>query len=79
MKEIVLYTGKSPLEAPLILLDTETVPYQLILGQEHMSLKRQSQQILSDFVPLRKSGTDYLEKAFWFYYILLYYAACMFK
>ena len=31
VKEIVLYTGKSPLEAPLILWDTETVPYQLIL------------------------------------------------
>ena len=31
VKEIVSYTGKSPLEAPLILLDTETVPYQLIL------------------------------------------------
>ena len=28
VKEIVLYTGKSPLEAPLSLLDTETVPYQ---------------------------------------------------
>ena len=27
VNEIVLYTGKSPLEAP----DTETVPYQLIL------------------------------------------------
>ena len=31
VKEIVLYTGKPPLEAPLILCDTETVPYQLIL------------------------------------------------
>ena len=31
VKEIVLYTGKSPLETPLILRDTETVPYQLIL------------------------------------------------
>ena len=30
MKEIVLYTDKSPLEAPLSLWDTETVPYQLI-------------------------------------------------
>ena len=28
VKEIVLYTGKSPLEAPLSLWDTETVPYQ---------------------------------------------------
>ena len=31
MNEIVLYTGNSPLEAPLILWDIETVPYQLIL------------------------------------------------
>ena len=31
VKEIVLYTGNSPLEAPLILRDIETVPYQLIL------------------------------------------------
>ena len=31
VKEIVLYTGNSPLEAPLIWWDTETVPYQLIL------------------------------------------------
>ena len=31
VKDIVLYTGKSPFEAPLILRDTETVPYQLIL------------------------------------------------
>ena len=30
-EEIVLYTGKSPLEAPFILWDIETVPYQLIL------------------------------------------------
>ena len=29
--EIVIYTGKSPLEAPIILWATETVPYQLIL------------------------------------------------
>ena len=29
--EIVIYTGKSPLEAPIILWPTETVPYQLIL------------------------------------------------
>ena len=26
-----IYTGKSPLEAPIILWATETVPYQLIL------------------------------------------------
>ena len=31
VNEIVLYTGKSPLEAPLNLRDTETVPDQLIL------------------------------------------------
>ena len=31
MKEIVLYTGNSPLEAPLILWNIETAPYQLIL------------------------------------------------
>ena len=30
MKEIVLYTGNSPLEAPLNLWDIETAPYQLI-------------------------------------------------
>ena len=29
VKEIVLYTGKSRLEAPLILWDSETVPYQV--------------------------------------------------
>ena len=28
VKEIVMYTGKSPLEAPLILRDIETIPYQ---------------------------------------------------
>ena len=28
VKEIVLYTGKSPLKTPLRLWDTETVPYQ---------------------------------------------------
>ena len=28
VKEIVLYTGKSPFEAPLSLCDTETGPYQ---------------------------------------------------
>ena len=31
VKEIVMYTGKSPLEILKILWDTETVPYQLIL------------------------------------------------
>ena len=31
VKEIVMYTGNSPLEAPLILCDIENVPYQLIL------------------------------------------------
>ena len=31
VKEIVLYTDKSPLEAPLILWEIETVPCQLIL------------------------------------------------
>ena len=31
VNEIVLHTGKSPLEPQLILWDTETVPYQLIL------------------------------------------------
>ena len=31
VKEIVLYTGKSAFEAPLILRDTETVPYQFIV------------------------------------------------
>ena len=31
VNEIVLYAGKSPLEAPLILWDTETVLFQLIL------------------------------------------------
>ena len=30
VKETVLYTGKSPLVAPLIQWDTEAVPYQLI-------------------------------------------------
>ena len=30
VKEIVLYTGYSPLEAPLNLWDIETAPYQLI-------------------------------------------------
>ena len=38
VKEIVLYTSKSPLEAPLIVRDTETDPYQLILGQEYSYL-----------------------------------------
>ena len=32
LKENMLYTGESPLEAPLILWDTETVPYQLIFN-----------------------------------------------
>ena len=27
----ILFTGKSPIEAPLILWETETVPYQLII------------------------------------------------
>ena len=31
VKEIVLYEGNSPLEAPLTLGDTKTVPYQLFL------------------------------------------------
>ena len=31
VKTIVFYTGKSPLEASLILLVIETIPYQLIL------------------------------------------------
>ena len=31
VKEIVLYTGNSPLEDPLNLWDIETVSYQLIL------------------------------------------------
>ena len=40
MKEIVLHTGKSPLGATLLHLDTEAVPYQLMIfiGQEHRSL-----------------------------------------
>ena len=29
VKETVLYTGKSPIESPLILWDTKTVSYQL--------------------------------------------------
>ena len=31
VNEIGLYTGKSPLDAPSILWNTETVPYHLIL------------------------------------------------
>ena len=31
VKEIVLYTGNSPLETPLILWDIGTVPYKLLL------------------------------------------------
>ena len=31
VKEFFLYTGKSSFEAPLILRDTETVPYQFII------------------------------------------------
>ena len=38
VREIVLYTGKSPLEAPLILRYAETVPYQTSIGQEYRSL-----------------------------------------
>ena len=42
MTEIVLYTGKSPLKAPLILWDTETPlsdnPLMTSIGQEYRSL-----------------------------------------
>ena len=43
MKEIVLYTGKCPLEAPFILWDTETVilsfyPLMIPIGQDYKSL-----------------------------------------
>ena len=31
VKEIVLHTGKSPLDAPFIMWDTETLPYNLII------------------------------------------------
>ena len=47
VKEIMLYTGKSPFEAPLILWDTETVPLMISIRQEYRSLKMFDYFILS--------------------------------